>query len=171
MARALKPIRRVVTGDDENGKSRVVWDGPAPAMHEASMGSGRGHIDFWVWNESPIPLGGKEDAGSLHYDFPGPPRGGHWRVVQGVGKLYGASVMATDLRASASLVIAGLASDEETEVRRVYHLDRGYERIEEKLRGLGGEPAYLPAAPFGKIIADDIAIYAEIIAKAGLKFE
>ena len=47
MARALKPIRRVVTGDDENGKSRVVWDGPAPAMHEASMGSGRGHIDFW----------------------------------------------------------------------------------------------------------------------------
>ena len=86
MARALKPIRRVVTGDDENGRSKVVWDGPAPAMHEASMGSGRGHIDFWVWNESPLPLAGKEDAGSLHYDFPGPPRGGHWRVVQGVGK-------------------------------------------------------------------------------------
>ena len=86
MARALKPIRRVVTGDDETGKSKVVWDGPAPAMHEASMGSGRGHIDFWVWNESPVPLAGKEDSGSLHYDFPGPPRGGHWRVVQGLGK-------------------------------------------------------------------------------------
>jgi hypothetical protein len=40
----LKPIRRVVTGNDERGKSKVVWDGPAPAMHEASMGSGRGHI-------------------------------------------------------------------------------------------------------------------------------
>ena len=54
-------------------------------------------------------------------------------VVQGVEKLYGASVMATDLRASASLVIAGLVADDETEVRRVYHLDRGYERIEDKL--------------------------------------
>ena len=62
---------------------------------------------------------------------------GNSAVVQGVSKLYGASVMATDLRASASLVIAGLAADEETEIRRVYHLDRGYERIEEKLRGLG----------------------------------
>lgn len=62
---------------------------------------------------------------------------GNTAVVQGVQKLYGASVMATDLRASASLVIAGLAADDETEIRRVYHLDRGYERIEQKLRGLG----------------------------------
>jgi UDP-N-acetylglucosamine 1-carboxyvinyltransferase len=64
---------------------------------------------------------------------------GNTAVVQGVPKLYGASVMATDLRASASLVIAGLASEEETEVRRVYHLDRGYEHIEQKLKGLGGD--------------------------------
>jgi UDP-N-acetylglucosamine 1-carboxyvinyltransferase len=62
---------------------------------------------------------------------------GNTAVVQGVSKLYGASVMATDLRASASLVLAGLATDEETEVRRVYHLDRGYEQIEDKLAGLG----------------------------------
>jgi UDP-N-acetylglucosamine 1-carboxyvinyltransferase len=62
---------------------------------------------------------------------------GNTAVVQGVDKLYGASVMATDLRASASLVIAGLVAEDETEVRRVYHIDRGYERIEEKLRGLG----------------------------------
>jgi len=54
-----------------------------------------------------------------------------------VDRLYGASVMATDLRASASLIIAGLAAEDETEVRRVYHLDRGYEHIEEKLGGLG----------------------------------
>lgn len=82
----LKPIRRVVTGNDERGKSKVVWDGPAPATHEASMGSGRGHIDFWVWNESPAPLSGKSDDGNLPYDFPGPPKGGHLRVVQGVGR-------------------------------------------------------------------------------------
>jgi UDP-N-acetylglucosamine 1-carboxyvinyltransferase len=62
---------------------------------------------------------------------------GNTAVVEGVERLYGASVMATDLRASASLIIAGLAAEDETEVRRVYHLDRGYERIEEKLGGLG----------------------------------
>jgi UDP-N-acetylglucosamine 1-carboxyvinyltransferase len=64
---------------------------------------------------------------------------GHTAVVQGVDKLYGASVMATDLRASASLVVAGLVADGETEVRRVYHLDRGYEHIETKLGGLGAQ--------------------------------
>ncbi|WP_394836250.1 UDP-N-acetylglucosamine 1-carboxyvinyltransferase [Pendulispora rubella] len=64
---------------------------------------------------------------------------GNVAVVQGVDRLYGASVMATDLRASASLVIAGLVADGETEVRRVYHLDRGYERIEEKFGGLGAQ--------------------------------
>jgi UDP-N-acetylglucosamine 1-carboxyvinyltransferase len=62
---------------------------------------------------------------------------GNTAVVEGVDRMYGASVMATDLRASASLIIAGLSADDETEVRRVYHLDRGYERIEEKLGGLG----------------------------------
>lgn len=82
----LKPIRRVVTGNDSNGKSKVVWDGPAPASHEASMGANRGHIDFWVWND-PIPaLNGTTDDGNLPYDFPGPKMGGHWRVVQSPGK-------------------------------------------------------------------------------------
>jgi UDP-N-acetylglucosamine 1-carboxyvinyltransferase len=60
-------------------------------------------------------------------------------IVQGVGRLDGASVMATDLRASASLVIAGLIADGETVVRRVYHLDRGYERIEKKLAAVGAD--------------------------------
>ena len=69
---ALTPIRRVVTGNDANGKSRVVWDGPAPASHEASMGAGRGHIDLWVWNDPVAPLSGASDDGNLHYDFPGP---------------------------------------------------------------------------------------------------
>ena len=58
-------------------------------------------------------------------------------VVRGVDHLVGAPVMATDLRASMSLVIAGLAARGETIVNRVYHLDRGYERLEEKLQGVG----------------------------------
>jgi UDP-N-acetylglucosamine 1-carboxyvinyltransferase len=58
-------------------------------------------------------------------------------TVTGVERLKGAPVMATDLRASVSLILAGLAADGETTVNRVYHLDRGYERIEEKLGGVG----------------------------------
>jgi UDP-N-acetylglucosamine 1-carboxyvinyltransferase len=63
---------------------------------------------------------------------------GHTAVVKGVPTLEGATVMATDLRASASLVIAGLVARGETLIDRIYHLDRGYERIEEKLSQLGG---------------------------------
>jgi UDP-N-acetylglucosamine 1-carboxyvinyltransferase len=59
--------------------------------------------------------------------------------IKGVKKLKGAKVMSTDLRASASLVLAGLASEGTTEVLRVYHLDRGYQRIEKKLRSLGAQ--------------------------------
>jgi UDP-N-acetylglucosamine 1-carboxyvinyltransferase len=62
---------------------------------------------------------------------------GSTAVVKGVKKLSGAPVMATDLRASASLILAGLRADGMTEVSRVYHLDRGYERLEKKLRALG----------------------------------
>jgi UDP-N-acetylglucosamine 1-carboxyvinyltransferase len=57
--------------------------------------------------------------------------------IRGVPRLMGAPVMATDLRASAGLIVAALAAEGETEVSRVYHIDRGYERIEEKLRSLG----------------------------------
>ena len=62
---------------------------------------------------------------------------GNNAIVRGVDKLEGATVMATDLRASASLVIAGLVAQGETVIDRIYHLDRGYERIEEKLAKLG----------------------------------
>ena len=58
-------------------------------------------------------------------------------TVTGVETLKGAPVMATDLRASVSLILAGLAAEGETIVNRVYHLDRGYESVEEKLRGVG----------------------------------
>jgi UDP-N-acetylglucosamine 1-carboxyvinyltransferase len=58
-------------------------------------------------------------------------------IVRGVEHLSGAPVMASDLRASAALVLAGLVADGETEIGRVYHIDRGYEKIEEKLNALG----------------------------------
>jgi UDP-N-acetylglucosamine 1-carboxyvinyltransferase len=64
---------------------------------------------------------------------------GHTAVVSGMQQLSGASVMATDLRASASLVIAGLVAGGETLVDRIYHLDRGYDRMEAKLRGIGAD--------------------------------
>ncbi|MBL0728203.1 UDP-N-acetylglucosamine 1-carboxyvinyltransferase [Piscinibacter sp. HJYY11] len=64
---------------------------------------------------------------------------GHTAIVQGVPQLSGATVMATDLRASASLVIAGLVADGETTVDRIYHLDRGYDQMETKLRGIGAD--------------------------------
>jgi UDP-N-acetylglucosamine 1-carboxyvinyltransferase len=64
---------------------------------------------------------------------------GHTAVVHGVEKLSGATVMATDLRASASLVIAGLVASGQTVVDRIYHLDRGYDRMETKLRGIGAD--------------------------------
>ena len=64
---------------------------------------------------------------------------GHTAVVHGVPQLSGATVMATDLRASASLVIAGLVAEGQTLVDRIYHLDRGYDRMEAKLRGIGAD--------------------------------
>jgi len=64
---------------------------------------------------------------------------GRVAVSEGVPRLSGATVMATDLRASASLVIAGLVAEGETVVDRIYHLDRGYDCMEAKLRGLGAD--------------------------------
>jgi len=66
-------------------------------------------------------------------------------IVEGVKSLKGAPVMATDLRASASLIIAGLVSENETSVDRIYHIDRGYECIEEKLQLLGAQIRRVPS--------------------------
>jgi UDP-N-acetylglucosamine 1-carboxyvinyltransferase len=65
-------------------------------------------------------------------------------TVTGVERLKGAPVMATDLRASVSLILAGLAAEGETVVNRVYHLDRGYERVEEKLSAVGAKIERVP---------------------------
>jgi hypothetical protein len=77
-----KPIRRVVTGQDDRGRSCVRWDGPATNVHEASSGPGRSHTDLWAWDRMPAPLADDRDDGDLEYDFPCPPEGGHLRVIQ-----------------------------------------------------------------------------------------
>jgi UDP-N-acetylglucosamine 1-carboxyvinyltransferase len=69
-----------------------------------------------------------------HVDLEGPTA-----VIRGVDSLLGAPVMASDLRASAALVLAGLKAEGITEVSRVYHIDRGYEHLDEKLSELGAE--------------------------------
>lgn len=69
-------------------------------------------------------------------------------IVKGVGKLRGAKVMSTDLRASASLVLAGLAAEGTTEILRIYHLDRGYQRIEDKLSLLGANISRVSTTEF-----------------------
>ena len=70
---------------------------------------------------------------------------GNTATITGVNEISGAQVMATDLRASASLILAGLVADGETVVDRIYHIDRGYERIEEKLSYLGADITRLPS--------------------------
>ena len=69
---------------------------------------------------------------------------GNTAIIRGVSKMTGAPIMATDLRASASLVLAGLVAEGETVVDRIYHIDRGYENIEEKLGTLGAKIRRLP---------------------------
>ena len=70
---------------------------------------------------------------------------GNHAIINGVSSIFGAEVMATDLRASASLILAGLCAQGETVVDRIYHIDRGYERIEEKLNYLGANITRLPS--------------------------
>jgi len=70
---------------------------------------------------------------------------GNTAIIRGVDRMTGAPIMATDLRASASLVLAGLVAHGETVVDRIYHIDRGYENIEEKLGALGAKIRRLPS--------------------------
>ena len=70
---------------------------------------------------------------------------GNMAIVKGVEKLTAAPVMATDLRASASLVLAGLIAKGDTVIDRIYHIDRGYDRIEEKLQQLGAKIRRVPS--------------------------
>jgi mannose-6-phosphate isomerase-like protein (cupin superfamily) len=78
----VRPTRRVVTGTDEHGRSRVVWDGPAPNAIGAPSRPGGGMLDLWVFHQTPAPLSGEEDAGHLPYNFEPPREGAHLRIVQ-----------------------------------------------------------------------------------------
>ena len=86
---------------------------------------------------------------------------GSQAVVEGGGDLVGASVMATDLRASASLVLAGLAAAGQTQVLRLYHLDRGYDRLVSKLHAVGAAVARVGddvSVPVGSLLAESSAV-------------
>lgn len=66
----FRVIRRLVTANDSEGLSYFLLDGPSPKIHQRETGPVRGHTDLWVWNETPLPLGGLEDASEFPYDFP-----------------------------------------------------------------------------------------------------
>jgi uncharacterized cupin superfamily protein len=80
-SKTLKAMRRVITGLDGKGRSLVTHEGLAPGQHENAQFAGRGFTDFWVWQQTPQPLDGAEDAGLWKDEFPGPAAGGHLRVV------------------------------------------------------------------------------------------
>ena len=82
MTATLKPIRRVVTGNDANGKSRGIFDSAAPNANPGAIRPGTGMTDLWVYRESPAPLAGERDDGNLPFNFEPPDVGGHLRIVQ-----------------------------------------------------------------------------------------
>ncbi len=79
-------VRRVVTGTDAKGRSRVLWDGPAPNTRRMEGNNPSLLSDIWVWTETPAPLYGDRDDGNLKYEFPCPPGGGHVRVIRSGGR-------------------------------------------------------------------------------------
>jgi quercetin dioxygenase-like cupin family protein len=82
MAEGIKPIRRVVTGTDDRGRSRVLYDGPAPRVKASAFKKGTGMTDIWMYESSPAPLGGERDDGDLPFHFEPPENGGRLRIVQ-----------------------------------------------------------------------------------------
>ena len=106
-------------------------DMQAQFMAMNCVAEGRGAIDETIFENRFMHVNELMRLGAdIHIE-------GHRATVQGVERLSGAPVMATDLRASASLILAGLVAEGDTVIDRIYHLDRGYERIEQKLSGLG----------------------------------
>ena len=86
MAEAIKPIRRVVTGNDAAGRSRVLFDSAAPNVHPGAIVRGTCMTDIWVYQQSPAPIAGSRDDGALPFHFEPPAAGGHLRIVQSPGK-------------------------------------------------------------------------------------
>jgi UDP-N-acetylglucosamine 1-carboxyvinyltransferase len=105
----------------------------APFMAMATLAEGVSHITDTIYTDRFTHVAELARLGAqIHMD-------NNIATITGIPKLKGAPVMSTDLRASVCLVLAGLAAEGETEVKRVYHLDRGYEKIEEKLSRVGAD--------------------------------
>jgi mannose-6-phosphate isomerase-like protein (cupin superfamily) len=86
MAQAPKPIRRVVTGNDAQGRSRVLFDSAAPNVNPGAIVRGTCMTDIWLYQHSPAPISGDRDDGNLPFHFEPPAAGGHLRIVQSPGK-------------------------------------------------------------------------------------
>jgi naringenin degradation protein FdeH len=82
MAEGIKPIRRVVTGNDEQGRSRVLFDSAAPNVNANAFKKGTGMTDIWVFHHCPAVISGGRDDGNLPFHFEPPHDGGHLRIVQ-----------------------------------------------------------------------------------------
>jgi hypothetical protein len=86
MSPPLKPIRRVVTGSDAQGRSRVLFDGPAPNVNPGAVSPSAGMTDVWVFHGCPAVISGERDDGNLPFHFEPPASGGHLRIVQSAGR-------------------------------------------------------------------------------------
>ena len=81
-----KPIRRVVTGNDAQGRSRVLFDSAAPNVNPGAVAASAAMTDLWVFKSCPAPITGERDDGALPFCFEPPEHGGHLRIVQSAGK-------------------------------------------------------------------------------------
>ena len=86
MADELKLIRRVVTGNDEQGRSYVLFDSAAPNVNPGAISRGTCMTDIWVYQTAPAIISGRRDDGNLPFHFEPPRQGGHLRIVQSTGK-------------------------------------------------------------------------------------
>ena len=82
MDHGIKPIRRVVTGTDARGRSRVLIDSAAPGVKANTFKQGTGMTDIWLWESSPAPISGERDDGDVPFHFEPPSTGGRLRIVQ-----------------------------------------------------------------------------------------
>ena len=82
----IKPIRRVVTGNDERGRSRVLFDSMAANVNPGAVAASAAMTDIWVFKSCPAPISGERDDGALPFRFEPPEQGGHLRIVQSAGK-------------------------------------------------------------------------------------
>src|SRR5258706_7268771 len=86
MKESLRPIRRVVTGNDAHGRSRVLFDGAAPNVNPGAVSPSAGMTDVWVFHSCPAIISGERDDGNLPFHFEPPETGGHLRIVQSAGR-------------------------------------------------------------------------------------